>query len=357
MSVANETQAPALPTTMRAGRILSPNRVDVATVPLAEVGPNDVLVRVARAGICGTDIHILEGDYELARFPLIPGHEFAGTIVAVGANVRLHGVGDRVTADPNLPCGRCPECQRGAVNQCHDLAVVGVSRDGAFAEYVAVPERVVVNIGDLSFAEGAMVEPVACVAWGLKRLRLEPGSRALLFGAGPMGCQLIQALKGAGASAVAVVDVAPSRLAMARRLGADLALLPDELAAARELAPLGFELVVDATGVPAVIEGALAHARPGGTLWVFGVAPGDARVAVAPYELFRRDLSIVGSFAINQTVPAAVSMVRSGAIDVAPLVSHVLDIERFEEGLEIAMRDPERMKVQFSFGPEGEAAA
>jgi D-arabinitol dehydrogenase (NADP+) len=106
--------------------------------------------------------------------------------------------------------------------------------------------------------------------------------------------------------------------------------------------------------VPAVIEGALAHARPGGTLWVFGVAPGDARIAVSPYELFRRDLSIVGSFAINQTVPAAVSMVRSGAIDVAPLVSHVLDIERFAEGLEIAMHDPERMKVQFSFG-EAEA--
>lgn len=345
--------SPTLPTRMRAGRILGRDRTEVATVDVPTPGPGDVLIRVARAGICGTDLHILAGEYELARFPMTPGHEFAGTIVAVGEGVVRRRVGERVTADPNVPCGLCPECQRGAVNQCHDLAVVGVTRDGAFAGWLSVPERVVVPIGDLSFAEGALVEPLACVVWGLERIRVRVGDQALVFGAGPMGCLLAQAVKAAGASRVAMVDVAPARLALARSLGADLTVTPDELDRLREFAPLGFELVAEATGVPAVLESAIDFARPGGTVWVFGVAPGDARARVSPYALFRRDLSLVGSFAVNQTVPRAVALLRGGALNVAPLVSHVLPIESFADGLHLAAHDPERMKIQFAFEDDG----
>ncbi len=349
-----QPSTPSIPNEMRAGRILGPHRSEVASLGVPSPGPGEVLIEVARAGICGTDLHIFDGDYELARFPMTPGHEFAGTIVAGGAGVRRHQLGARVTADPNLPCGLCPECQIGAVNQCHDLAVVGVSRDGAFARYVVVPERVVVPIGKLSFAEGALVEPLACVVWGLDRIQLRAGSHALVFGAGPMGCMLLQALKVTGAARVAVVDVAPARLALARTLGADLAVTPDELGRLEEIAPLGFELVAEATGVPAVLEQAIGHARPGGTIWVFGVAPGDAVARVSPYALFRRDLSLVGSFAVNQTVPRAVAMIEGGAVKVAPLVSHVLPIESFAEGLRLAAHDPDRMKIQFAF--DGDAA-
>ncbi|MEX2502473.1 MAG: alcohol dehydrogenase catalytic domain-containing protein, partial [Trueperaceae bacterium] len=115
-----------------------------------------------------------------------------------------------MTADPNVPCGACPECQRGAMNQCHDLAVVGVTRDGAFARWLVVPERVVVGIGELSFAAGALVEPLACVVWGLQRVRVRPGDDALVFGAGPMGCLLLHAVRAAGAARVVVVDRAPA---------------------------------------------------------------------------------------------------------------------------------------------------
>ncbi len=337
-------------TTMRAGRILGPGRTAVETLPVPTPGPGEVLIEVSRAGICGTDLHILDGDYELARFPMTPGHEFAGTIRALGEGVRRRTLGERVTADPNLPCGLCPECQRGMVNQCHDLAVVGVSRDGAFARFVTVPEGVVVPIGAMPFAEGALVEPLACVVWGLDRVRLEAGGHALVFGAGPMGCLLLQALKASGAARVAIVDIAPARLALARTLGADLAVTPDELDRLKRLAPLGFELVVEATGLPAVLEGAVDHARPGGTIWVFGVAPGDAVARISPYALFRRDLSLVGTFAVNQTVPRAVAMIESGTVNVAPLVSHVLPIDAFAEGLRLAAHDPDRMKVQFAFG-------
>ena len=337
---------------MRAGRILGPGRTEVADVDVPVPGPGEVLIEVARAGICGTDLHILDGEYPLARFPMTPGHEFAGTVVALGEGVELRHVGERVTADPNLPCGRCPECQRGAVNQCHRLAVVGVNRDGALARWVVVPEGVVVPIGELSFAEGALVEPLACVVWGLERIRVRAGDRALVFGAGPMGCLLAQAVKAAGASQVAIVDFAPARLAIARSLGVDLAISPDEIGQLRGFAPHGFELVAEATGIPSVLEGAIAHARPGGTIWVFGVAPDDAVARVSPYELFRRDLALVGSFAVNQTVPRAVAMIAGGAVDVAPLVSHVLPIEAFGEGLRLAAHDPDRMKVQFRFGEE-----
>lgn len=344
---------PSIPATMRAGRILGPNRTEVATVPVPTPGTGEVLIEVARAGICGTDIHILEGDYALAKFPMTPGHEFAGTVVALGEGVRLRRVGERVTADPNLPCGLCPECQRGMVNQCHDLVPVGVARDGAFARYLTIPERVVVPIGDLPFAEGALVEPLACVVWGLERIRVRSGDVALVLGAGPMGCLLVQALKASGAGRVAVVDIAPARLALAVSLGADLAVTPDELGQLRTFAPLGYEVVVEATGIPSVLEGAIDHARPGGTVWVFGVAPGDATAKVSPYQLFRRDLTLIGTFAVNQTVPRAVAMIQGGAVNVAPLVSHVLSIEDFSEGLRLAQHDPDRMKVQFDLGAAG----
>ncbi|MEX2502114.1 MAG: zinc-binding dehydrogenase, partial [Trueperaceae bacterium] len=148
---------------------------------------------------------------------------------------------------------------------------------------------------------------------------------------------------------VVVVDRAPVRPAVARTLGADLAIEPEQLPELRAFAPLGFDLIAEATGVPAVLESTVEFARPGGTVWVFGVAPEDAYARIAPYQLFRRDLSLVGSFAVNRTMAPAVALIRSGAVRVEPLVSHVLPIDRFAEGMELAEHDPERMKVQFGW--------
>src|SRR5690606_24635352 len=144
--------------------------------------------------------------------------------------------------------------------------IVGVNRDGGFASYLVVPERAVYPVGDLSPAAAALAEPLACVLWGLKRARVEPGARALVFGAGPMGCLLLQALRFAGAATVAVVDKVPYRLEVARELGATETVPADDRAAVDRLAQGGFDLVVDATGVPAVLQGALAYARAGGTV-------------------------------------------------------------------------------------------
>src|SRR5690606_37495522 len=136
---------------------------------------DEVLIAVERAGICGTDVHIVEGSYELARYPLVLGHELTGTVIEAGADVLQVEVGDRVTVDPNIPCLACAECRRNAFNHCLSMRIVGVNRDGGFANYLVVPERAVFPIGDLSFGAAALLEPLACVLWGLKRARMEPG--------------------------------------------------------------------------------------------------------------------------------------------------------------------------------------
>ena len=259
---------------MQAAQIFAPDHARVIDAPSPEPGPGEVLIAVRAAGICGTDLHIFHGEYE-ATYPIIPGHEFSGVVAAVGPGVRRYAVEDRVTADPNIPCGLCPACQRNEPNQCHALAAVGVTRDGAFADYIVVPESVTFPIGDMSFAAAALVEPLACVVWGLQRVQVQPGDAALVFGAGPMGCLVVQALRHAGAAHVVVTDVVESRLALAAALGATHTLLAgdDQNAQLRALAPLGYDIVTDATGIPAVLEQCFDVVRPRGKIWVFGVCP------------------------------------------------------------------------------------
>lgn len=332
---------------MKAVRVAAPEQVAVVDTEVPSIRPDEVLIRVRAAGICGTDLHIVAGEY-MASYPLVPGHEFSGEVAAVGAEVERLSVGDRVTADPNVPCNRCPACQRNEQNQCHRLSVVGVTRSGGFAEYVAVPEGVVFPTGDLSYAAAAMVEPLACVVWGLKRAKVRPGDSVLVQGAGPMGCLMLQAVRQAGAAFVAVTDTVPWRLELAAKLGAHAAVQPHELAAGllRDIAPDGFDVVVDVTGVPAVVEASLAHVRARGTLWLFGVCPPGTTVNLPPFEVFRKDLTIVGSFALSKTFPESLALIKGGAIQVEPLVSHRLPLAEFEQALRVAREDPARMKVQ-----------
>lgn len=336
---------------MKAAHILQPNSATFTSAPEPAVGDDDVLIRVHSAGICGTDIHILKGEYE-ARYPLIPGHEFSGDVAAVGRSVTHFHVGDRVTADPNIPCNRCYFCQRNEPNQCRDLRAVGVTRNGAFAEYVAVPEGNVFSIADIPYPAAAMIEPLACVVWGLKQVEVQPGDSVVIFGAGPMGCLLAQAVRRAGAARIVAVDLEAWRLGLAEQLGATETLPGDENVAQRlmQLEPFGFDVVVDATGIPAVIQNLFAYAKPRGKVWIFGVAPVGAQVSFIPYDVFRKDLKVVGSFAVNRTFPQSIALIQSGAVQVEPLISHQLPLEDFCQGLELAQRDPKRMKVQFEMG-------
>ncbi len=334
---------------MQAAQIEAPEKARVIEAEQPSPGSDDVLIKVAAAGICGTDLHIFHGEYE-ATYPLIPGHEFSGTVVAVGANVERYRPGDRVTADPNIPCNRCPACQRNEPNQCEKLAAIGVTRNGGFAQYVIAPEGNVFPIGALSFAQAALVEPLACVVWGLKRVQIQAGDSALIFGAGPMGCLLLQAIRHSGATNAVITDSVPWRLEQAAGMGATETVLADSQQEQhlKAIAPAGYDLVVDATGIPKVLEQAFGFARPRGKVWVFGVTPRGAKATFVPYDVFRKDLSIIGSFAVNRTFQESIAMIQGGAVRVEPLISHRLPLDRFTEGMELAERDPKRMKVQFA---------
>jgi 2-desacetyl-2-hydroxyethyl bacteriochlorophyllide A dehydrogenase len=314
----------------------APETVSVERVPDPSPRPDEVVVRVAACGLCGTDLHIYRNEY-LSHFPVIPGHEFGGVIVEAGRDVTGLQVGDRVTVDPNLYCGQCDFCRNEQANHCLNWEGIGVTRPGGLAEYVAAPARACYRLPDhLSDTQAAFVEPVACVVHALKRIRIWPGDEVLIFGAGPMGLLLVQAVRHLGASLVAVVEKQPERLALAAQMGAGATILPgpDQAAALRGLAPYGFGVVIDATGVPAVIEQAFQYLKPRGQYLQFGVAPRDARVTLSPYELFRHDWTVAGSFALCYTFRPAIAWLSSGAVRVEPLVSHSLPLAEFPSALE-----------------------
>ncbi|WP_324716589.1 zinc-dependent alcohol dehydrogenase family protein [Carboxydochorda subterranea] len=335
---------------MRAVVMDRPGQVEVREVPVPFIGPHEVLVRVRAAGICGTDVHIFRGEF-VPRFPLTPGHEFSGEVEAVGDAVRGFRPGDRVAADPNVYCERCYFCKQNKQNFCENWEAIGVTLPGAFAEYVAVPDASLFPIADgMSFAQGAFTEPLSCVVYGQQRARPPLGGSVLIFGAGPIGLLHQQLAKRNGAGLVVMVDVRRDRLQQAKSLGADHVVpagdgMEQEL---RAVAPRGFELVVEATGVPAVVENAIRFVQNDGTLLVFGVSPNESSIRVNPYEIYKRDLRIVGSFSLRKTFQAALELLAQRAIDVEPLIGQRIGLDEFPRALQAMARGeaPGKILVQ-----------
>lgn len=331
---------------MRAVVVEQPGRVSVTTVADPVPSATEVVVAPRAVGICGTDLHILDGEFPPAHYPLVPGHEFAGEVVAVGAEVTDLTVGQRVAVDPSLFCGHCAYCRRQRGNLCANWGAIGDTVDGAFAEYVRVPAGNAYPIpDDLGWGAAALVEPLSCVVHGLRRLALPPGSELLVVGAGTIGLLLLQAARRSGAARVAVVDVDTERQALARRLGADevAGSVPD-LLAGREL---GFEYAVEATGVPAAAEAALDGLCRGGTMLVFGVAPAAARVPLSPYRVYNDEITVLGSMAVLHTFEPALRLMAGGAIDADAMITHTYPIEGFADAV-AAVRGRSGLKVQIA---------
>jgi len=324
------------------------HELDVREAPDPEPGPNEVLVRVAACGICGTDQHIFDGDF-YPSYPLIGGHELAGHVIALGPQSveTVVRAGDRVAVDPSLFCGSCFFCQRAQGNHCLNWNAIGVTRDGGFAEYVVAPTANVYPIGEMPYEIAAFIEPISCVVYGLQRLRIPVGANALVYGVGPIGLLMLQLVAHGGASTIAVVDLKEDKLSLACSLGAHEALTagPATDDALRAISPLGFDVVIDCTGVPSVVEHMFTHVRKNGKLLFFGVAPPDARIAVSPFDVYQKDLEILGSFALRYTFHDAFALLESGVIDVRPLLTDRFPIERFPEALELA-GSGEALKVQ-----------
>lgn len=314
---------------MKCIQILEPNHVECVEIPTPHPRAGEVLIRVAASGICGTDLHILRGEY-LGGYPVIPGHEFSGTIVEVGEGVSRFGVGDRVAVEPNIPCDNCPECLHNRQNFCRNWQAVGVTLPGGMAEYVAVPEKQVFSIGDLPFEQAAFMEPLSCVLHGLEKLSLRPGESVALLGAGPIGIQLLRVARLWGVTRIAVAERNPERLAFARQAGAD-----ETFASLDALTPDGYDAVIDATGAPAVMARCVDLARPGGRVLWFGVPPSGREMSFEPFKVFRKGLALYGSFTSLRNSYQAVELLRSGRLKVDDIISHRLPLEAFVHGCEL----------------------
>lgn len=304
------------------------HRVTIEHIPDPTPGPAEVVIAVKASGICHTDIEILKGNYGSSAFPLIPGHEFAGEVVAIGSEVTSVRCGDRVVVDPNIGCGTCLACRRGRVNLCERLGAYGVTRNGGFAEYCAVASDLVVPIGTLDWHVAALAEPLGCVLNGLSPMAGRTCETALVFGGGPIGLLMALALKWIGTAEIAVVDLSPERLDLARSFGFQgIAAGSDELDALRR----DRDFVVDATGVPSVAQHLVDYARDGGAALFFGVCPQAARIQISPFEVFRRQLSLFGTHSLNHNIHAALPLLQDHASEASKIVSHRLSTNAVAE--------------------------
>jgi 2-desacetyl-2-hydroxyethyl bacteriochlorophyllide A dehydrogenase len=326
-----------------------PGKVAVERVDDPAPGPREVLVLVDACGICGTDLHLLDGESPLARYPLIPGHEFSGEVVAAGGQVQDLRVGDVVAVDPNLPCGVCRFCQAGRENLCLSYEAIGVTRAGGCAELVAVPAANAFVLPEgLPRAWGSLVEPLSCAVHGFDRLNAKLADRYLIYGAGTMGLLMAQLARRAGAASVAVVDVQAGRLPAAERLGADrTATSADDLDR-----PQGWEVVIDATGVVAAIEDGLRRVARGGTFLLFGVTPAEATATFSPFRVYNEELTVVGSMAVLHSFQRALDLLVAGAIDAEAMITHSVALERYEDAV-AAFRGGAGLKIQVTPATDG----
>ncbi len=302
-------------------------------VPDPIPGPRDVVVRVEAVGICGTDIHVLDGEFAPTVFPIIPGHETSGVVEAVGDEVTELASGDRVSVDPTLTCGECSFCSVGRGNLCENWNGAGVARtNGSTAELMVMPVRNVHRLDDeVDLALAAMVEPLSCAIRGYDLLPRRMGEHYLIYGAGTMGLMMAQLAPRAGAASVTVVDRNPARLDVAEEVGVtQVALSADEVRR-----PGGWEVVIDCTGVVPAIEDALGRVRRGGTFQQFGVAPTDAKASFSPFRVYNDELTIAGSMAVLNTYGRAVELFAAGAINAERMVSHAFTLDDYDQAVEM----------------------
>ena len=331
--------------------------LEIAELPEPTPGPGEVLVRVAACGICGSDVHGYDGSSGRRIPPIVMGHEAAGRIAAVGSDVKGFAEGDRVTFDSTIYCGACGPCRRGEVNLCDNRQVMGVScsdyrRAGAFAEYIAVPSRIVYRLPDnLSFAEAAMLEAVAVAVHAVSLAQVSSRT-ALVLGAGMIGLLVLQALHVAGCSRVFVADIDLSRLKLAQEVGATTVLSADAGLMEQVLqltSGVGIDVAVEAVGRNETVGAAIESVRKGGTVVLVGnISP---EVTLPLQRVVTRQIRLQGSCASAGEYPQAMELLATGAIRVKPLITAIAPLDEGPQWFErLHAREPNLMKVVLTPG-------
>lgn len=333
---------------MRAIVYAEPRKFELAEVSTPVPEPGQVLLKVLMTGVCGTDLHLDAGEFS-PSYPLTPGHEMVGEIVELGADVTNLRLGQRVTVDNARGCGECSNCRRGMAVACPHTRAQGVNAQGGFAEYVAAHAGQCYPADDLSVEQAVFAEPLSCVVHGVDAIGMRPGANALVFGAGPTGLLLAQLLRATGAASVTIAAPTQFKLDIAERLGLgvyrvnrdDPETTLEELARRR---PEGYEVVADATGQVSVLGQAMRLVRDAGTVVVYGMAEESARWEVSPYEIFRREIRIQGSFAQSNEFDPTMRWLRSDAIQTDAMITHRFRLDEYAQAL-AATRSSECLKA------------
>ncbi len=330
---------------MKAVLFEKPGSFTVVKKDLRRLQENEVLVRVEACGICGTDLHIVEGTSRSTP-PVVLGHEYSGVVEDAG---KVAGIvrGTRVAVDPNIPCGTCFYCRRGLVHLCAGLRALGVDIDGGMAEYCIVPqEQMHILPARMSAETGALIEPLSCAVHGIDKAGITLGDSVVILGGGTVGLFMLQLVKNAGAATTILVEPLEQKRGIAKALGADVVLNPSEVdvvSAVLERTDVGADVVIECVGRPVTMEMSLALARRGGVVEFFGVCPIGVTIPMEPNLVYFKELTIVGSYVNPYTFTRAASLLSTGQVKTDELMIQQFPLDGVHEAFE-ALREGKALK-------------
>lgn len=330
---------------MKAAVFYGKGDIRVQNWEVKEPEKDEVMIRVMAAGVCGTDLHIFAGAKGASECfpPVVLGHEFCGVVEHVGAEVTRCKVGDHVTVDPSIVCGRCFACQTGEPHFCERYSATGVTYDGGFAEYCTVNEKQIFLLKpEVSFEEGAMCEPLGCCLHGIDRANIRTGDVALIIGGGAIGQIMLQLARLSGAAVTILSEPVAAKRELALSLGADYAFDPTQTNAHQVIAKHGIRkinAVIECVGRPDTMKDAFTYAGQGGKILLFGLTEPDCEIPFKPYEVFRRELSITASYVNPYTHGRAAELVNSGKLHLKELISDRIPLDEISRAFEIRGRN------------------
>lgn len=335
---------------MKASYFLGKGSFEVRQAPELRPGPGEVVIKNMVCGVCGTDVHIFHGEPGSADVnpPVVLGHEYSGEVVEVGEGVTALKPGDHVTVDPNIYCGECVYCRNGKKQLCETMQAVGVTRDGGFGEYSLVPAAQAFKLGDsVPYEAGAMAEPVACCLHGIDLAGIKAGDRVCIVGGGAIGLIMLQLAKLSGASTLVLSEPNEKRRQVALSLGADAAIdptAPDARSAYEAALGDGADVVIECVGNNAAVKSAFQLAKKGATIVLFSVPKVDATFDLPLFDVYKKELTIRGSFVNPDTHERAVRLINSGKLDFTSIITHRFNLDQLPEAIAMQMSS-ESIKV------------